>query len=464
MMASNVIPMSPIGNVDAEAALCGAMMSDAKLIDSVADTLDPEDFSDRLMGRIYSTIVREHSLGRSANPVTLRPYFADDQDMAQVGGPGYLAELTAAVNLIGARDFAKQIADLARRRRLVDGLTDAAAMSADPELTVEELIDAADAAVTGATKAGEGIHQPTGAQCLAELIDTFNEPIRGATCGHISAVDRLLGPLRPKQLVIGAGRPGMGKTAFALSYALGAARRNHGTLFVSLEMSSTELAARMAADLCFGHDPIPFQTILEARPTPEQARRICRARETVEDWPLQIIDAGNLTVGRLSMMVRRHQRRMVAKGQTLELVIVDYLQLMRPDRHMKSAYEAVSEVSRGLKAIAKDHGVAVLALAQLSREVEKRQDKRPQLSDLRDSGQIEQDADAVLFLVRDEYYLRQIEPEDKDSAEYLKWEEALAKAQGAIEFICAKRRNGRTGKAWGAFHGEYQAVRDEAQR
>lgn len=457
--------MTPIGNVDAEAALCGALMSDAKLIDSIADTLDVDDFSDPMMGRIFSAIVREHSLSRSANPVTLRPYFVDDAMMAEVGGPGFLAQLTSAVNIIGAKDFAKQICDLARRRRLVDGLNEAAEMSADHELTVEEIIDAADAAVTGATKEGEGIHQPTGAQCLDELISGFNEPVRGATCGQISAVDKLLGPLRPKQLVIGAGRPGMGKTAFALSYALGAARRGHGTLFVSLEMSSTELAARMAADLCFGgSDAIPFQTILEARPNADQARRICRAREAVNDWPLQIIDVGNLAIGRLSMMVRRHKRRMAAKGQNLELVVVDYLQLMRPDRHMKSAYEAVSEVSRGLKAIAKEHEIAVLALAQLSREVEKRADKRPQLADLRDSGQIEQDADAVLFLVRDEYYVRQNEPEDKHSPEYAEWEQALAGCEGAIEFICAKRRNGRTGKAWGAFHGEFQAVRDEAVR
>ena len=170
------------------------------------------------------------------------------------------------------------------------------------------------------------------------------------------------------------------------------------------------------------------------------------------------MDVGSLNIGRLNMLVRRHARAMAAKGFSLDLVIVDYLQLLSPDHKGRSNYEAVSEVSRGLKALAKDNELAVFALAQLSRTVETRPDKRPQLSDLRDSGQIEQDADAVLFLLRKEYYLRQEEP-DPLSPKRVDWENHLDAVKGQIEFILAKRRNGTTGTAIGQFHGAYQAVR-----
>ena len=251
----------------------------------------------------------------------------------------------------------------------------------------------------------------------------------------------------------------MGKTALALSYAIGAAQQGHGVLFVSLEMSSTELAARMVADLCFnGNDGVPYNAIRDGVLNDWQADKVCKARDTMHRLPFHVVDAGQLTVGRLNTLIRRHARKMAARGHKLELVIVDYLQLLSSDARGRSNYETVSEVSRGLKAAAKDHGVAVFALAQLSREVEKRPDKRPQLSDLRDSGQIEQDADAVLFLLRPEYYHWQAEPE-KDTSAWDKWEAELREMLGAIEFILAKRRNGVTGATFGSFYGTYQAVR-----
>ncbi len=448
-------------NVEGEAALLGALMSERSIIDAIADKVQVEDFSELLFGRIYSVILREHALGRAANPVTLRPYFADDEGMLSVGGPGYLARLTGSgASIIGAYAQADQIAMLARRRRLVEGLKAALALAEDHEQTPEMIVDAADAALMLATQQGETVHQPSAGGCIDEVIAQFGQDQAGVRCGVIPALDTLLGPLRPKQLVIGAGRPGMGKTALALSYATGAAQDGHGVLFVSLEMSSTELGERMAADLCFDGDGrgVPFAAISENRATTEQKRQIVRAAEEAAALPFRVIDVGRLTIGRLNMMVRRHARRMAAQGQKLDLVVIDYLQLLSPDGKQKSPYEAVSEVSRGLKAIAKDHGVAVLALAQLSREVEKRPDKRPQLSDLRDSGQIEQDADAVLFLLREEYYVRQIEPDESDP-KYVDWKEALERSAGKIEFIVAKRRNGCTGKAMGNFYTAYQAVR-----
>lgn len=445
-----------LANLDAEAELIGALLAENSLFDVVADELEAHDFAAPVLSRVYEIALAEFSAGRSANPITLKPYIEADKEAQALGGAAYLMELTANAGFSNARDIARQVADLARRRRIDTGLEQAQNLCADMSRSHAEIVACADDAITAHGK--DFVHQPTGRECFDEMIEGFAEKALGASCGSIPSLDRVLGPLRPKQLVIGAGRPGMGKTAVALSYSLGAARNGHGVLFVSLEMSSRELAQRLASDLCYDRDPIQFASIRDANLSQAQHKLLREARDFMGELPFQVIDAGSLTTGRLSSLIRRHKRRMEANGQKLELVVVDYLQLLSPDRRCNSNYEAVSEVSRALKAMAKDNDVAVLALAQLSREVEKRPDRRPMLSDLRDSGQIEQDADAVLFLLREEYYLRKEEPEPSHK-DRLDWEAAMADARDKIEFIVAKRRNGVEGSAIGNFFGQFQAVR-----
>lgn len=445
-------------NVEAEAELLGALMTGHGSVDVVADLIENHDFSNPLHDRIFETILREASLGKSVSPIAIKGFFQDDADLASVGGPSYLAKLTGSgmIGMLSCKDLAKQLRELSQRRTMRAGLSTASTSCDDLSVSTSEIIDHADGAM--AVHAKDSIHQPTGGECFEELIAGIRDKQPGVTSGRIRAMDEVLGPVRPKQLIIAAGRPGMGKTAVALSYAIGAAMQGHGVLFVSLEMSSAELAGRMAADLAFDRDPIPFSAIRDGDLRPDQMRLLADAGNFMATLPFQVIDAGNLTVGRLNMLIRRHARKMRAKGEKLELVIVDYLQLMSPDTKGRSNYESVSEVSRALKAMAKDNAVTVMALAQLSRDVEKRDDKRPQLSDLRDSGQIEQDADAVLFLLRQEYYARQIEPE-QTSAAYHDWSIAFEEVKGKIDFIVAKKRNGTTGTATGEFHGAYQAVR-----
>jgi len=446
-------------NIEAEAELLGALMAGHGSIDMVADLIENHDFSVSLHDRIFETILREASLGKSISPVAVKGFFQGDPDLDAVGGPSYLAKLTGSqsIGLLSCKDLAKQLRELSQRRTMRAGLSTASTACDDLTVSTSEIIDHADGAMAVHTR--DAIHQPTGGECFQELFDGFKDKSPGVTSGRIRALDEVLGPLRPKQLIIAAGRPGMGKTAVALSYAIGAASQGHGVLFVSLEMSSAELAGRMAADLAFdGERGIPFSAIRDGDLTREQMRVLADAGHHMASLPFQVIDAGQLTVGRLNMLIRRHARKMRAKGQKLELVIVDYLQLMSPDTKGRSNYEAVSEVSRALKAMAKDNSVSVMALAQLSRAVETRDGKRPQLSDLRDSGQIEQDADAVMFLLRQEYYARQIEPDQTDAG-YHEWRAAFEEVQGKIEFIVAKKRNGTTGTATGEFHGAYQAVR-----
>lgn len=448
-------------NLDAEALLIGKLLTNPKAIEKAADTVTSADFHEPFFGDLFGLIVREFSAGRSVSPVTIIPHVIADPRFAEVGGPAFIASLTGNSAIL-LTDAAPQIADLASRRRLVEALQATIEQAADLEQSVAAIVDSADAALVEATHTGDPIHQPTGAQCIEEVIAGLDNPIQGVTCRVIGCLDALIGPLRPKQLTILAGRPGMGKTAVAVSYALGAAQSGHGVLFVSLEMSSTELGARMAADLCFdGTKGVPFSAIRDGSLHASQIRKLQDAAAMMRDMPLRVLDLASLSIGRLNMMVRRHKRRMAAQGQSLDLVIVDYLQLLHGNNRNASRYEAVSEVSRGLKELAKEYGVSVVALAQLNRDVEKRPDKRPQLSDLKESGQLEQDADNVLFLLREEYYLRSEEPEPNTSA-HVEWHHAITEVQGKIEFILAKARNGVVGKRTGQFIGAYQAVRGEA--
>lgn len=444
-------------NIEAEGLFLGALLIDNRSVDRVADKIEGHDFSEPVHQTIYEAIVREVSLGKPANGLTLRPYFENLEALKPLGGAVYLMRLTANCMGCDIYETAKFLADLAHRRRMRAGLLTASDACADMETTLGEIISHADAAV--AERSDSAIAQPTAAEALGALLDNLGNKVPGVTCDVIPEVDAAMGPIRPKQLAIVAGRPGMGKTAFALSYALGAALQGHGVLFVSLEMSAAELAERMASDLSFHKgEGVPYSAIRDGDLNSWQRKEVAKSYSQMQSVPFQIVDAGSLTTGRLSMLVRRHARRMAAAGHKLELIVIDYLQLLSPDGKPRSNYEAVSEVSRNLKALAKDNNVGIMALAQLSRTVETRPDKTPQLSDLRDSGQIEQDADAVMFLLRQEYYLKQgeIPLGDPKRAE---WETKMNEWQGVIEFIVAKRRNGTAGRSEGRFHGTYQAVR-----
>jgi replicative DNA helicase len=451
-----IVPDQSTAMAECEYALLAKLLFDPKVIDTVADILREEHFSQPFFGRCYGLIVTQHARGQSLNALTLRSYIENDPGFEQVGGNKFIAGFANTLSgMVPAKSTALQIRDMAKRRELLAGLSESIAIGSDINETIETIIDAAETALVNATSTGDAISQPSAADAMLALMRAAEQPKRSIRCKIIPSMDDLLGGMRPKQLIIGGGRPGMGKTAAALSYSLGAAQSGYGVLFISLEMGATELAARMAADLSFnGHHGVAYADINSDNPSQRAIRAMGDAEKMLRDIPLHIIDAGSLTLGRLELLIRRYKRRFAAKGHSLDLVVVDYLQLLRTDDRQKSAYEAVSEISRRLKGMAKDQEVAVFALAQLSREVEKRADKKPILSDLRESGQIEQDADAVIFFYRLAYYVTHDHsiPEAEKTA-------ALRDCEHAIDFICAKRRNGVTGSAVGEFYGQYQAVR-----
>lgn len=458
MTAIRAINPPVIGSVEAEYALLGAMLQTNRLIDSIADKLKPEDFAESFHGRIFAAIVREASLGRTVTSISLKPYIADDPALKELGGFGYLARMTGDV-VSGAHDLADQIADLSKRRRLIEGLTDALTDARNYELSIDELAAGIEATLSDA--AGDESSQTAihAGDAVKEFVESLDEPDGGVISGIIPSLDSVMGKLRPADLCIVAGRPGMGKTTMAQSYSLGAAQGGYGVLFVSLEMHKRQLAAKFACDyLSDKGERIPFSSIVERSLAANQRQALARAAFDISELPLVIEDLPGATIGRLARIVRRHARRFKAQGNTLDLVVIDYLQLLDADERGLDIRSAVTKISRGLKNIAKENGVSIMALSQLNRKVEERADKRPHTSDLRESGQIEQDADQILFLLRREKYLRAEEPKE-GTADWSEWRAELDAHAGKIEFIVAKNRHGVEGSAMGDWNGAFQAVR-----
>lgn len=456
-----VAPLVPetLHNVEGEAALLGAMMLDNRVVDRCADALKADDFFEPLHGRVFTRIVELVANGSPANPVTLRPYFAEDSAMVALGGPGYLAKLTGnPATLIGATSFIEHLALYARRRRLWGKMKDVAErLSSDHDATLEQVLEQAEEALTEADDVTDSIKTVSASAAMDELLMSLDDPKRGVRSLRVPDIDDLLGGMRPTEVVIGGGRPGMGKTACALSYSVGAAENGHGVLYVSLEMGAKELVARVASDMSFdGRAGAAYADINSDHPSRWAREAIMSARDKLREIPFHIVDKGTVTMGQLERLVKRWKRRLAVRGQSLDLVVVDYLQLLRIEGRNLSPYERVSEISMRLKALAKDHEVAIFALAQLSRAVESREDKRPNLDDLRDSGQIEQDADAIIFFYRDEYYLRCSTPKQGMEESH---DAAIQAAQGKLSILCKKVRRGEVRSIDAHFSGKFQAVR-----
>jgi replicative DNA helicase len=474
----------PPSNVQAEQALLGALLANNKAFDRVAEFLVPEHFADPIHGRIYQAISRRVEAGQLADAVTLKAEFEHAGILDEVGGTAYLSQLLSAmVGIINAGEYGRAILDAWLRRQLIDiGETVVNnAFGADAELDGSQQIEFAEQslfnlAADGGTPGGFVSFERalTDAILGAERAFRRSGSVSGLTTG-LRDLDGKMGGMHPSDLLILAGRPGMGKTALATKIAFGAAKALQAEARVkdpnglpkatvaifSLEMSSEQLATRLLSE--------------EARISSDRIRRgdigqkdfdqFVRVSREIASLPIQIDDTPAITMSALRTRCRRLKR---TKG--LALVIVDYLQLMRPAVGIRadSRVLEISMITQGLKALAKELSLPVLALSQLSRQVENRDDKRPQLSDLRESGSIEQDADAVMFIYRDEYYLEQKMPKeiafdgssDKFNAAMDEWQQRMAKAHNRADLIIAKQRHGPTGSIPLLFEGEFTRFGD----
>jgi replicative DNA helicase len=473
-------------NVEAEAALLGALMIDNRLVEDVQLKLRPDHFFEPLHGRIYEAVLRMTDANRIANPVTLRPLFESDETIKDVGGPAYLAQLTGSgAAVIGARDFAQQVYDLALLRSLITVGRDLVEGALDTSEDVAPLaqIERAETELYKVAEAGgaEGRARSFGEAAMdsirnAEAALNRGGGLTGITSGFTGLNSRI-GGLQRSDLIIVAGRPGMGKTALATNMAFAAAERflqDQGDgieaakaagapiAIFSLEMSSEQLVTRVLSE----QSQVTAEQIRTGNLGRQEFASFARTAERLHSLPFYIDDTPGLTIAALRTRARRLKRQ---KG--IGLVVVDYLQLLQGTGRGSNdnRVQEISEISRGLKQLAKELDVPVIGVSQLSRAVEQREDKRPQLSDLRESGSIEQDADIVLFVYREEYYLRAHEPKHPipgDPAEvfsaFEEWEAKHSQVAGMAELIIAKNRHGGTGKERLRFEGRFTKFSDAA--
>ncbi len=458
-------------NIEAEAALLGALMIDNRLAEDIQLKLRPDHFFEPLHARIYEQILKLIDRNMIASPVTLRPLFEADQEMKEIGGPAYLAQLTASgAAIIGARDFAEQIYELALLRALIGVGRDMVEQALDTSEDVDPKgqIEKAESALYRVAEEGGGegsvksFAQATKlAVQMAEKALNTGGGLSGVTTG-LDSVNVKTGGLHHSDLLILAGRPGMGKTSLATNIAFNAAQRlvrdledgiaaeksaGAAVAFFSLEMSADQLATRILAE----QSGISSENLRMGKISQQEFRNLARAAADLESLPLYIDDTPGLTIAALRTRARRLKRQ-----RGIGFIVVDYLQLLQGSGKGggdQNRVQEISEISRGLKTLAKELHVPVMALSQLSRAVEQREDKRPQLSDLRESGSIEQDADIVLFVYRDEYYVQSREPKrpmDGDDAKIFEaheaWARDMERAYGLSELIIAKQRHGATGK------------------
>jgi len=448
-------------NIELEQALLGAILVNNEAFYRVSDFLEPRHFFEPVHQKLFEIAASLVRVGKTASPITLKTFLPADLDIAGLTPSQYLARLAAgATTVINAADYGHNVYDLAIRRALIgigEQMVNAAydaTVDSSPQQQIEE-------AERGLYELAETGRYDGGFQGFAEALSTAVEmaahayqrdgKLSGLASG-IRDLDRMTGGLQKSDLVILAGRPGMGKTALATNLAYNVAGAWEGGLrpdghiestnggivgFFSLEMSAEQLATRIISE----QSEIASYRIRRGEIIPADFDRIAAAAREMEQIPLYIDETGGLSVAQLAARARRLKRQ-----RGLDLLVIDYIQLLQGSsrRAAEGRVQEVTEITTSLKALAKELDIPILALSQLSRAVESRDDKRPQLSDLRESGSIEQDADVVMFVFREEYYLRNKEPRP-GSDEYFKWQAEMEAVHGRAEIILGKQRHGPTG-------------------
>jgi replicative DNA helicase len=448
-------------NVEAEQALLGAILVNNEAFYRVSDFLEPPHFFEPIHAKIFELAASLIRAGKVASPVTLKTFLPPDLDVSGLTASQYLARLAAeATTVINAEDYGRTIYDLAMRRSLIiigEDLVNVA-YDAPVDLAPREQIEDAERRLYELAETGryDGGFQRF-ATALTTAVDMAarayqrDGKLSGLATG-LHDVDRMMGGLQSSDLVVLAGRPGMGKTALATNMAYNIAKAWRGEVrpdgrmesvnggivgFFSLEMSAEQLATRIIAE----QTEIPSFRIRRGEIDPSDFDRIAQMAREMETIPLYIDETGGISISQLTARARRLKRQ-----RGLDLLVVDYIQLLSGSgkRAQEGRVQEVTEITTGLKALAKELNVPILALSQLSRQVESRDDKRPQLSDLRESGSIEQDADVVLFVFREEYYLKNKEPRP-GTEEHFKWMTEMELVHGKAEVIIGKQRHGPTG-------------------
>lgn len=457
-------------NIEAEAAFLGAVLIDNRVLEDLPSPIRPEHFFEPVHSRVFERILTLLDRSAVVTPVTLKPYFEADEALRELGGITYLARLTAdGQGLLAPRELAEQIYDLALLRELVSVGRNLVESALDTSDSVEPMkqIEEAEAALFKVAEGAGGQSEAASfsvatrkALGMIEMAINSGGHISGKTTG-LTSINEKIGGLHDSDLIILAGRPGMGKTSLATNIAYNCANRFledttiHGiaedksvgapVAFFSLEMSADQLATRILSEQA----GISSEALRMGKISREDFQQLSFASQRLAELPLYIDDTPALTIAALRTRARRLKRK-----HDIGLIVVDYLQLLQGSgRANDNRVNEISEISRGLKTLAKEIEVPVIALSQLSRAVEQREDKTPMLSDLRESGSIEQDADMVWFVYREDYYIaskepkRPVETDDQKVHEaYSAWMAQMEQVFGLAELVVAKQRHGSTGK------------------
>jgi replicative DNA helicase len=456
-------------NADAEQGLLGALLVDNRAFEKISDFLKAEHFYAPAHGRIFAVIAKLIERGQIASPVTLKALVHDDEDLAHLGGGAYLADLAASVvTIVSVEAYGRTIFDLHLRRELIamgeEMVSEAHKHDIDQPPTEQiEAVERKLYELATVGDVGSGFvpfsTSLTGAITMAEAAYRRSSHISGVTTG-LRDLNKKLGGLQPSDLLILAGRPSMGKTSLATNIAFNAAQayaQSNGkegavVAFYSLEMSAEQLATRILSEV----SEVGSEKIRKGEVRDVEFRRFVEASQTLASIPLYIDDTPALSIAQVRTRSRRLKRQF-----GLGLIVIDYLQLLRGTGSVESRVLEISEITRGLKALAKELSVPVMALSQLSRAVEQRDDKRPQLSDLRESGTIEQDSDVVMFVFREEYYIERRQPSEGTS-EHMTWQAEMEKAHNIAEVIIGKQRHGPVGTVKLHFDGQFTRFSDLA--
>ncbi|TPL02615.1 replicative DNA helicase [Mesorhizobium sp. B2-4-14] len=466
-------------NIEAEQALLGAILVNNDAFYRVSDFLKPGHFYEPLHRRIFEVAAELIRMGKVATPITLKTFLPADEKVGDMTVAQYVVRLAVeAVTVVNATDYGRAIYDLATRRALITVGEDMVniAYDAPVDMSPSEQIEDAERRLFELAETGRydgGFESFTDA--VKTAVDMANAAymrdggLSGLATG-MRDLDRRMGGLQPSDLIVLAGRPGMGKTSLATNIAFNVAEAyvpaqqadgsfkaaNGGVVgFFSLEMSSEQLATRIISE----QTEISSSKIRRGEISEMDFEKLVACSQTMQKIPLFIDQTGGISIAQLSARARRLKRQ-----RGLDLIVIDYIQLMQGSsaKASQNRVQEITEITTGLKALAKELTVPIIALSQLSRQVESRDDKRPQLSDLRESGSIEQDADVVIFVYREEYYLKNREPK-LGTEEYVKWENEMNEMRGKAEVIVAKQRHGPTGTVTLAFHGEFTRFSDLAE-
>jgi len=454
-------------NLEAEQALLGSILVNNDIIDEVSSLVSSNIFYDPAHVKIYEVIESLNNKGMIANPITLKNFFEKDNMLNEVGGTEYLVKLTRfSGSTKQAIDYAKIIHEMYLRRELVqisDKLSSDTLNANSQEQNAENIIEDTEKSLFDLAERGsftqtflkfnQALDQTIEMATLAMKND---QGIVGVPTG-LSDLDEKLGGLHKSDLVILAGRPSMGKTALATNIAYNAAQNilkrqeKSSVAFFSLEMSSEQLSTRILSEQA----RIRSDDIRRGKVTEDEVNRYIETSRNIYNLPLYIDETPAITIATLSNRARRIKRLF-----GLNLIVVDYIQLMRASSIRNDGrVQEISEITQGLKALAKELAVPVLALSQLSRAVEQRDDKQPQLADLRESGSIEQDADVVMFVYREAYYLERKQPK-LGSIEHAEWQSKMNDVNGLADIILGKQRHGPTGTVKVEFEGIYTKFKD----